>query len=75
MVEIKRIESARHMDGEYWEIGQEVEGSDSGKFITEIRDKTDEWPDGIEHEFQIYVNGELWTRLINMPVMVIYKTN
>lgn len=72
MMKIKRIDSARHMDGEYWEVGQEIEYG-SGKFITEIKDNTMEYPDSTEFIYDIYVNDKLWKSLINMPVKIEYS--
>lgn len=72
MNKIIQINSARHMDGEEWQVGKEI-GYKSGLFITEIKDTTAEFPDSIEYQFDIYVNDELWKTLINMPVQVEYE--
>lgn len=73
MPKIIKLESARHMDGDYWQVGQET-GYKSGKFITEIKDSSMEYPDSIDFIFDIYVDGKLWKSLINMPLKVEYST-
>ncbi|MFD1350180.1 hypothetical protein [Oceanobacillus caeni] len=69
---IKRIDSARHMDGESWEVGQEA-GYQTGLIITEIKDMTSEFDDSINVSYDIYANGKLYKTLVNMPVQVTYE--
>lgn len=69
---IIRIDSARPMDGESWEVGKEV-GYKSGVFITEIKDMTSEFDDSINVCYDIYANGKLYKTLVNMPVQVTYE--
>jgi hypothetical protein len=72
MPRIIKIESARHMDGDSWEVGQEIEYN-SGKIITEIKDCSMEFPDSIDYQYDIFVNNKPWKSLINMPVKVEYS--
>ncbi|KIL73712.1 hypothetical protein [Bacillus badius] len=72
MPKIIKLESARHMDGESWAVGQEIEFK-SGKIITEIKDTSLEFPESIDYQFDIYVNDKLWKTLINMPLKVEYS--
>lgn len=69
---IKRIDSARHMDGESWEVGEEI-GYKSGLFITEIKDMGAEFEDSIHVAYDIFANGKLYKTLVNMPVQVTYE--
>lgn len=70
MPKIIKIESARHMDGEEWEVGQEIK---AGSIITEIKDCSMEFPESIDYQYDIFVNGKPWKSLINMPVKVEYS--
>jgi len=70
MPKIIKIESARHMDGEYWEVGQNIGYQ---KIITEIKDCSMVFPDSIDYQYDIFVNNKPWKSLINMPVKVEYS--
>jgi hypothetical protein len=59
------------MDGQSWRIGQEI-GYKTGKYITEIKDLTSEFPDSIDRQYDIYVDGKLYQSLVNMPVIITY---
>lgn len=72
MPRIIKIESARHMDGESWEVGKEIECG-SGKVVTEIKDMGAEFQESIYVQFDIFVNNRLYKTLINMPVKLEYS--
>lgn len=72
MSRIIKIESARHMDGESWEVGKEIEFG-SGKVVTELKDMGAEFQESIYVQFDIFVNNRLYKTLINMPVKVEYS--
>lgn len=69
-MKIIRIDSARHMDGSYWMVGEKIK---RGLLVTEIKDSTLEYEDSVYSQFDIYVNGNLYKTLINMPVQVEYE--
>lgn len=69
-MKIIRIDSAIFMDRSYWMVGEEIK---RGLLVTEIRDSTTEFEDSIYSQFDIYVNGNLYKSLINMPVQVEYE--
>lgn len=74
MNKIIKIASALPMDGNEWEVGQEIEFNNSGKVITEISDMTVDVLDlAYVPQYNIYVNGKLWKTLVNMPVQVEYE--
>lgn len=71
MREIIMIQPALPMDGQYWNVGMEMEFG-SNKKVTEIKDTSSEFENGIHIQYDIYVEGQLWKSLVNMPVQVTY---
>ncbi|MDC3412547.1 hypothetical protein [Terrihalobacillus insolitus] len=72
MPKIIKLESARELDGDVWEVGKET-GYKNGKIITDIKDSSFEFPDGVHCQFDIYVNDRLWKTIINMRIKVEYS--
>ncbi|MEN2466713.1 hypothetical protein [Ornithinibacillus sp. JPR2-1] len=74
MYKIIGIESARPMDGTYWKVGEKLYIDGEPKEVTEIKDLTSEFPDSIDRQYDIYVEGKLYQSLVNMPVIITYDT-
>jgi len=69
---ITKVESARHMDGEGWALGKEIIYN-GGLFVTEIKDMSVEFENGVHVQYDIFINGKLYKSLVNMPVKVEYS--
>lgn len=72
MAKIIKVESARHMDGEIWTVGEET-GYKNGLFVTEIKDFSQGFEHNMHVQYDIFLNGKLYKSLVNMPVKVEYS--
>lgn len=70
MAKIFMIESGRHMDGEWYQVGKPL--GLKGHLVTEIKNSTLEYEDHVHTQYDIYVNDKIHKSWVNVPVMITY---